>query len=228
MGTQKNILMVITSYEKIDASHATGLWLEEFAVPYLEFVSRKYAVTVASIRGGKVPVDPRSEPKPEQAQAWADAIHTLQKTVPVDSVCAADFQAIFLPGGHGTMFDLPQNASLQNLLAAFAETKKVIGAVCHGPAGLVGVKLKNGAPLVAGKQITAFTNEEERAAGMDKLMPFLLESRLSELGAKFIARPNWSDHVEQDDLLITGQNPQSSASVARAVADAVARSTVSS
>ncbi len=225
MGTQKNILMVITSCEKIDASHATGLWLEEFAVPYLEFVSRKYTVTVASIRGGKVPVDARSDPKPEQALAWADAVHMLQKTVPVNSVRAADFHGIFLPGGHGTMFDLPHDAFLQKLLAAFAESNKVIGAVCHGPAGLVDVKLKNGAPLVAGKHITGFTNEEERAAGMDKLMPFLLESRLSELGAKFVARPNWSDHVEQDGLLITGQNPQSSASVARAVADAIARST---
>ncbi len=223
MNVTKNILMVVTSCEKIDADHPTGLWLEEFAVPYLEFMARGYRVTVASIRGGGgVPVDPRSTPKAEDAQAWTAAIGTLQHTLAVATLNAADYDAVFLPGGHGTMFDLPGNKPLQALLAAFADSHKIIGAVCHGPAGLVGVKLKNGAPLVAGRQVTGFTDEEERAAGMDKIMPFLLESRLRELGARFVARPNWSDHVEQDGLLITGQNPQSSGSVARAVAEAVA------
>ncbi len=222
MNVTKNILMVVTSCEKIDANHPTGLWLEEFAVPYLEFMARGYTVTVASIRGGAVPVDPRSTPKPEEARAWAKAIGTLQHTPAVATLGAADFDAVFLPGGHGTMFDLPGHKPLQTLLAAFADNNKIIGAVCHGPAGLVGVQLKNGASLVAGRQVTGFTDEEERAAGMDKIMPFLLESRLRELGARFVARPNWSDHVEQDGLLITGQNPQSSGSVARAVAEAVA------
>ncbi len=222
MNITKNILMVVTSCEKIDADHPTGLWLEEFAVPYLEFKARGYAITVASIRGGGVPVDPRSTPKAEDAQAWAEAIGTLQHTLAVATLSAAAFDAVFLPGGHGTMFDLPGNKPLQILLAAFADDNKIIGAVCHGPAGLVEVKLKNGASLVAGRQVTGFTDAEERAAGMDKIMPFLLESRLRELGARFVARPNWSDHVEQDGLLITGQNPQSSGSVARAVAEAVA------
>jgi putative intracellular protease/amidase len=221
MNVAKNILMIVTSCEKIDAQHPTGLWLEEFAVPYLEFKARGHQVTVASIRGGAVPVDPRSAPKAEDARAWTEAVRTLQDTLAVATLRATDFDAAFLPGGHGTMFDLPDDKPLQALLAAFAGGNKVIGAVCHGPAGLVGVKLKNGTSLVAGRKVTGFTDAEERAAGLDKLMPFLLESRLRELGAQFVARSNWTDHVERDGLLITGQNPQSSASVARAVAEAV-------
>jgi putative intracellular protease/amidase len=221
MPASKKILMVVTSCAQIDASHPTGLWLEEYAVPYGEFIARGHRVTAASIRGGRVPVDPRSAPAAAPAQAWAEAVRTLQATLPVASVRAADYDAIFLPGGHGTMFDLPDDPALQSLLTAFADGDKVIGAVCHGPAGLVGARLSNGTPLVAGRRVTGFTNDEEKAAGLDTLMPFLLESRLRELGGHFVARPNWSDHVEVDGPLITGQNPQSSASVARAVAEAL-------
>jgi len=217
MNKPGKILIVVTSCANIDAAHPTGLWLEEFAVPYREFRDRGFGIAVASIRGGAVPVDPRSQPSVQNAAAWAEAIGLLQRTMPVAAVDAADFDAVFLPGGHGTMFDLPQDAALQNLLGAFAHAGKVIAAVCHGPAGLVGAKAADGKPLVAGKRVAGFTNEEERAAGLDGLMPFLLETRLRELGADFVVRPNWSDHVECDGNLITGQNPQSSGSVARAV-----------
>jgi putative intracellular protease/amidase len=130
-----------------------------------------------------------------------------------------DFDAVFLPGGHGTMFDLPENVTLQQVLADMASADKVIGAVCHGPAGFVGVRLTDGTPLVAGRTITAFTNSEERAVELDQVMPFLLETRLRELGGRFVVGPNWADHVERDGRLITGQNPQSSGSVAQAIID---------
>ena len=217
MTTTKRILIVVTSHNAIDANHPTGLWFEEFATPYAEFLSQGFDVTVASPRGGAVPIDPRSEPNPEEAEQTAQARSALQQTRTLSEVQASNFDAIFLPGGHGTMFDLPENTALQQLLGDFASQDKVVAAVCHGPAGLVGARLANGTPLVAGKRLTAFTNNEERAAELDQAMPFLLESRLRELGGDFVERPNWSDHVERDGKLITGQNPQSSGSVAKAV-----------
>jgi putative intracellular protease/amidase len=221
MSTSRRILIVVTSHDHIDATHPTGLWFEEFSVPYQAFVNQDFSVTVASPRGGSVPVDPRSEPHTQEDDALAEVRAALQQTVPLSEVSVEDFDAIFLPGGHGTMFDLPDNGTLQRLLADFAQTGKVIGAVCHGPAGFVGVRLADGSPLVAGKTLTAFTDSEEQAVALDTLMPFLLESRLRELGARFVAEPDWANHVERDGTLITGQNPQSSGSVARAVIDAV-------
>lgn len=221
MATSKRILIVVTSHDHIDATHPTGLWFEEFAIPYKEFLSQGFDITVASPRGGNVPIDPRSEPKTEEAEQTAQARSVLRQTLPLSEVAATNFDAIFLPGGHGTMFDLPENITLQHLLGEFASQDKVIAAVCHGPAGLVGAHLANGMPLVAGKTVTAFTNSEERAAELDQSMPFLLESRLRALGGNFITHPNWSDHVERDGKLITGQNPQSSASVANAVIEAL-------
>jgi len=208
MTPSRRILIVVTSHGHLDDTHSTGLWFEEFAIPYQEFRSQGYEIVVASPRGGAAPVDPRSAPKPEEAEHTAQASAALRNTVPLDAVDASGFAAIFLPGGHGTMFDLPGNRTLDQLVEEFAHQGKVIAAVCHGPAGLVGARLANGVPLVAGKTLTAFTDEEERAAELDEVMPFLLESRLRELGGQFVARPNWTDNVERDGMLITGQNPQ--------------------
>ena len=219
--SNKTVLMVVTSADKIDDTLQTGLWLSEFAEPYTEFVSSGYSVTVASIKGGTAPIDPRSL-NDENERQWADAIAVLKDTVPITNVQADGFDAVFLPGGHGTMFDLPSNTTLQTLIRQFAEAGKVIAAVCHGPAGLVGVTMTNGQPLVKGKRVTGFTNEEERAVKLDDKVPFLLEDRLRELGADFIAQPLWSDHVERDGNLITGQNPQSGISTAKAVIEALA------
>ncbi|WP_376796605.1 type 1 glutamine amidotransferase domain-containing protein [Thermogemmatispora sp.] len=221
MAQARHILIVVTGHDRIDDEHRTGIWFEEFAVPYQAFKEQGWQITVASPRGGSVPVDPRSEPQGEEAQKYAEARAQLHNTRPLAGLRAADYDAIFLPGGHGVMFDLAEDTTLHHLLGDFEQQGKVIAAVCHGPAGLVGAKRADGQPLVAGKTITAFTDEEERATGLDKFMPFLLESRLRELGANFVTRPNWSDHVERDGRLITGQNPQSSASIARAVIEAL-------
>lgn len=216
MSQQKRVLIVVTNCDRIDDTHPTGLWLEEFAIPYMEFKSSGFEITVASPKGGEAPLDPRSTDT-EEVKNWANALERLQQTQALDTLSADEFDAIFLPGGHGTMFDLPENVTLQKLLRDFAETDKVIAAVCHGPAGLVGAKLADGTPLVAGKTITAFTNEEERAVELDQLMPFLLETKLRELGANLVLQPNWSEHIQQDGKLITGQNPQSSRLTAQAV-----------
>ncbi len=122
-----------------------------------------------------------------------------------------------MPGGHGTMFDLPDNTKLHELTRDMFEANKIVAAVCHGPAGLVGVKLSDGTPLVAGKTITTFTDDEERETTLDRFMPFLLETRLRELGANVIVKENWANHVQVDGNLITGQNPQSTVSVANEV-----------
>jgi putative intracellular protease/amidase len=210
----KHILMVVTTADKMNEDHETGLWLSEFGEAYVEFAKQGYEITVASPKGGKAPVDGRSLEGgvPEEIMETAKY---LENTIKLDDLKdASAYDAIFMPGGHGTMFDLPDNTKLHQLVQEAYESNKIVAAVCHGPAGLVGVKLSDGTPLVAGKTITAFTDEEERETTLDRFMPFLLETRLRELGANVIVKGNWADHVQIDGNLITGQNPQSTVSVA--------------
>ena len=220
------ILIVTTSHERFGDDHPlpTGVWLEEFAVPYMEFFHSGIEMTIASPKGGAIPIDPRSNPSLEQVQAWQAAIAAGKQTIKLSEVTATEFDAIFLPGGHGPMFDLPDNVDLQQLLREFYEAGKLIAAVCHGPAGLVGVTLSDGTPLVKGKILTSYTYSEEVAAKLDQSVPFILEHRLRELGADFIAHANKADHVEyggKQGKLITGQNPNSSTSIARAIVAAL-------
>ena len=221
MSTSKRILLVVTSHDRVDATHRTGVWFEEFAVPYHLFQAQGWDITVASPRGGSVPLDPRGEPKGDESEKTAEARAVLQQTIALSEVSADQFDAVYIPGGHGAMFDLAEDVTLENLLGDFARQDKVIASVCHGLAGLVKARRTDGTPLVAGKTITSFTNNEESAGGLDPLMPFLLETRLRELGANFVVQPNWSDHIERDGKLLTGQNPQSSGSLARAIIEAL-------
>jgi putative intracellular protease/amidase/sugar lactone lactonase YvrE len=213
------VLIVTTSHDRFEGENPkpTGVWLEEFAVPYLEFWQNGLEIAIASPKGGEMPIDPRSLPTPEQEKAWEPAISASKNTVTLDRINAAEFDAIFLPGGHGPMFDLPQNPDLQRLLGEFHETGKIIAAVCHGPAGLVGATLADGTPLVKNKVITSFTNSEEKAVGLEKEVPFSLEDRLRDLGGIMITHTDFNDHIERDGKLITGQNPNSSSSIARAL-----------
>lgn len=212
----KSVLFVLTSHGQMDGGHQTGVWFSEFAEPYEIFREAGFSITVASPKGGKVPIDPRSL-KEEQQAKWGHLLPVVEQTVALDDVTADGFDAIFMPGGHGTMFDLPDNPKLQALIAEFAETGRIVGAVCHGPAALVNVRLSNGEYLVKGKKVTAFTNEEEEASTFAPHMPFLLEDALRQAGAEFVGKPMWSDHVVADGKLVTGQNPQSSISVARTI-----------
>ena len=214
-GTLPQVLMVLTSHGRIDADHPTGLWLEEFAEPYLAFVEAGCRVTVASIAGGVVPVDPRSL-EGIDAHQWPRERERLQSTLPLTAV-VGHFDALFLPGGHGTMFDLPENRTLQGWITHLLDVGRPVAAVCHGPAGLTGVQREDGRYLVAGRRLTGFTNAEEQAVQLDRLMPFLLESRLREEGALFQAGPLWQPHVLVDGMLVTGQNPASSRPAAEAV-----------
>jgi putative intracellular protease/amidase len=220
MSNNKRILMVVTNHTTISDDHKTGLWLEEFAVPYNAFKAKGYDVRVTSIQGGEVPLDPNSIADEKNAD-WAEAEEQLKKTAKLTRDDAKGFDAVFLPGGHGTMFDFPDNETLKYILQEQAEAGKVIGAVCHGPAGLVNVTYRDGRPLVKGKKLTAFTNDEEVEMKLDKDMPFLLETKLREQGANFVQAPNWSDFSVSDGNLVTGQNPQSSGSTAARVIEAI-------
>src|SRR5258708_12709076 len=158
MAMLKISLMVVTNYNHLDANHPTGVWFEEFAIPYKEFKANGFEVTVASPRGGATPIDPRSEPSPEQAREATEAREALQNTVRLDSINANDFDAIFIPGGHGPLFDFPGNIPLQNTLRSYMEQGKMIASVCHGPAAFNRVLSSNSIPPVAHKTITPFPN----------------------------------------------------------------------
>lgn len=211
----KKILIVVTNGHIMDNGKLGGIWLSEFVEPYELFERDGYEITVASPKGGTSLIDPNST-KEEIPEHWKNYQQLLLRTTPLSDITALDYAGIFLPGGHGAMFDLPNHLHLCNLLTDFSKSNKPIGAVCHGPAGLVGAQLDTGKPLVEGKRVTGFTNAEEMETQLDSLMPFLLESKLRELQSEFIIQPNWQDHVEVDGNLVTGQNPQSSKSTASA------------
>ncbi len=208
------ILFILTSHDFLLNGEPTGLWLEEHAVPYVALTSAGHEVTVTSVAGGDVPVDAKSIPKGEEAKAWTEAAEKLKATPAFDTVDAATFDAVFLPGGHGTMFDMPFNRRLHDLLFQFDAAKKVIAAVCHAPAVFAGMRRRDGTAFVAGRNITGFTDAEEVAVDCVSKVPFQLESRLKAIGAIHHAAPNWTSNVIQDGRLITGQNPGSSAEVA--------------
>ncbi|QHE53975.1 type 1 glutamine amidotransferase domain-containing protein [Pontibacillus sp. HMF3514] len=218
--SNERILMVLTNHTKITDDHKTGLWLEEFAVPYNTFKEQGYDVKVTSIDGGEVPLDPNSIPE-EEKDEWKDAQEELKNTAKLTKEDSEGFDAVFLPGGHGTMFDFPDSETLQLVLQEHAEADKVIGSVCHGPAGLVNVTYKDGTPLVKGKKVNGFTDEEEKDMGLDPHMPFLLETKLREKGGDFVSGDSWSDFSVRDGNLVTGQNPMSSQSAANKVVEAL-------
>lgn len=213
----KKILIAVTSCKTTPKGKPTGIWLEEYTVPYKLFKNEGYEIDVASIKGGEAPIDPRSVSSNEQSTQWSGALDDLKSTRKLSELNPDDYDAVFFPGGHGTMFDLPNDPSIKNLLLKLHEKNKVIAAVCHGPACFIGVTSKDGSFLIAGRSITGFTNEEEVAAEQDKNMPFLLEDELLKNDANYIKASKWSDHVEVDGNIITGQNPQSSKSVANAI-----------
>ncbi|MGF9945238.1 type 1 glutamine amidotransferase domain-containing protein [Priestia megaterium] len=213
-NTGEHIQMVVTNGHTMENGELAGIWLTEFSEAYLEFQKKGYEVVVASPKGGKSPVDPNSLTD-DVTDEDKEAGKLLENTKSLADVSSKDFAGMFVPGGHGTMFDFPDDTNLHRLLTEFAEDDKLIAAVCHGPAALVGGKLKNGEPIVKGKRITAFTDAEEKDTKLDKYMPFLLETKLRELGAEFIAKDNWTDHIEVDGNLLTGQNPQSTISLAK-------------
>lgn len=219
-----NILMVLTSHDRLGATgEKTGFWLEEFAAPYYVFRDAGAVVTIASPAGGKPPIDPKSDLPENQTEATRrfkldhHAQAELAETLKLETVAAKEYDAIFLPGGHGPLWDLAGNRVSIALIEAFVQADKAVGAVCHAPAALTDVRGKDGQYLVKGRQVTGFTNSEEAAVGLSAIVPFLLEDRLKERGAIFTSGGDWASYVQVDGMLVTGQNPASSAPAAEAL-----------
>ena len=211
------ILIVLTSHDQLgDTGKKTGFWLEEFAAPYYVLKDAGAAIALASPKGGLPPLDPKSE-VPEFQTELTKRFRTdtaaqaeLANTKKLADVSADDFDAVFYPGGHGPMWDMPDNATSIALIEAFVKADKPVGAVCHAPVALVNVRGKDGEYLVKGKRVTGFTNAEEEAVGLTTVVPFLLEDRLKERGSSYSKTANWVPYVQVDGRLVTGQNPASS------------------
>lgn len=224
------VLMVLTSHDQLgDTGRKTGFWLEELAAPYYAFKDAGAEIVLASPKGGQPPLDPKSnEPNfqtdlTRRFEADAAANAQLASTLRLDSVKADDFDAVFYPGGHGPMWDLPENPNSIKLIEAFLAAGKPIALVCHASGALRNVKTPDGRPLVEGKKVTGFTNSEEAAVGLAKVVPFLVEDALKSERAKFEKAGDWLPFVTTDGLLITGQNPASSGPAAQALIEALNR-----
>ena len=218
------ILMILTSHDQLgDTGKKTGFWLEEFAAPYYVFKDAGADLTLASPLGGQPPLDPKSdEPDAQTAatgrfKADATAQAVLAATVKLRDVVATDFDAVFYPGGHGPLWDLAENAFSIHVIESMLAAGKPVAAVCHAPGALRHAKSADGSPLVKGKRVAGFTNTEEQAAGLTDVVPFLVEDMLKQNGGSYSKAADWQPHVVTDGLLITGQNPASSAPAAQAL-----------
>jgi len=219
-----NILMVLTSHDQLgNTGHKTGFWLEEFAAPYYALKQAGAQLTVVSPLGGQPPLDPKSDAPESQTPATirfkadVDAQAVLAHTGKLAEVSAADFDAVFYPGGHGPLWDLAEDRASIALIEAMLAAGKPVAAVCHAPGVLRHVKAADGSPLVRGKQVTGFTNTEEAAVGLSKVVPFLVEDMLKEHGAIYTKLADWQAYAVTDGLLVTGQNPASSEAAAAAL-----------
>jgi len=218
------ILMVLTSHDQLgDTGAKTGFWLEEFAAPYYVFKDAGAQITLASPLGGQPPLDPKSDDPASQTEAThrfkADlaAQALLASTRPLREMVAADFDAVFYPGGHGPLWDLAEDAASIALIETTLAAGKPVAAVCHAPAVLRHPKSPNGQSVVQGKAVTGFTNTEEQAVGLTQIVPFLVEDMLKSNGGSYSKMADWQPYVVTDGLLITGQNPASSEPAAKAL-----------
>jgi putative intracellular protease/amidase len=222
----KKILFVLPSHDQLgNTGQKTGYWLEEFASPYYEFVDNGYDVVIASPKGGKPPVDPKSL-QPENQTEYTKRLQNdrtvkdkLENTLILSEVSPENYDTLFLPGGHGPMWDLSQDKDLKRIVESFYNNKKIISAVCHGPAGLLQATDNNGSSILKDKRVTGFTNDEEEAVKLDKTVPFSLENKLKELGGNFEKTENFKPFIVSDGQIITGQNPASSFLAAKKVVE---------
>jgi len=218
------ILMVLTSHDQLgDTGKKTGFWLEEFAAPWYALKDAGADIVVASPKGGRPPLDPKSDEPDAQTddtrrfKADEEAQKVLANTVLLDSVDVADFDGIFYPGGHGPLWDLAEDPTSIALIEAFVKADKPVAAVCHAPGVLKSVKGVDGAPLVRGRKVTGFTNTEEEAVGLTEVVPFLVEDMLKANGGDYAKGADWASFVLTDGKLVTGQNPASSREAAEAL-----------
>ena len=217
----KKILFVLTSNDSLgNTGNKTGFWVEEFAAPYYTLTDAGHNVTLASPKGGQPPIDPNSA-SDDAATSATDRFDKdkatqdkLANTHTLETINQQDYDAVFYPGGHGVLWDLVENKNSINLIESFYNNNKPVAFVCHAPAVLKNVKDSNNEPLVKGKKVTGFTNEEEAAVKLTEVVPFLLEDMLKTNGGLYSKIGDWQPYAVEDGLLITGQNPASSEKVA--------------
>jgi len=200
------------------------------AAPYYVFKDAGVEVTLASPKGGRPPLDPKSTETNFRTDVTlrfekdAVAQAQLDRTVRLESVRQEDFDTVFYPGGHGPMWDLAEDEQSVKLIESFLAAGKTIAVVCHSTGALRHVQTSDGKLLVQGKEVTGFTNGEEEEVGLTRVVPFLVEDEMLKLGAIFSKKRNWAVHVVSDGLLITGQNPSSSGQAAKTLMAAVKQS----
>lgn len=216
----KKVLFIITSRSQYDDGTPTGLWLEEASEPYNILKEAGIDVDIVSIEGGEIPLDPNSTQNDELNQ-YANFVEKLKQVPSIENIDVSQYDAVYLPGGHGAVFDFAHNQQLADILADFKEEKKIISSVCHGPSAFVGAKDKQGNFLVKGVTLTSFTDNEERTMGLEDKVPFLTQTELENQGAKFVTKDDFTEHIESDAQFITGQNPQSSVAIGKAIRDAL-------
>ncbi|TDU25598.1 putative intracellular protease/amidase [Panacagrimonas perspica] len=221
----KKVLMVVTSHDRLgDTGRPTGFWLEEFASPYYVFRDARFEVVVASPKGGRPPLDPKSAEAGFQTDATrrfeadTEAGQVLASSQLLSAQDPAGFDAVFYPGGHGPLWDLVSNPDSLRLIRTMHAAGKIVAAVCHGPAALLNVSI-DGIPIVRGRKVTGFTNTEEEAVGLTQVVPLLVEDEMRRLGGLYAKGDDWAPFVVVDGNLVTGQNPASSGPAARAVVE---------
>lgn len=222
------VLIVLTSHDQLgNTGKKTGFWLEEFAAPYYVLKDAGVDLVLASPAGGQPPLDPGSTapdfqtPATERFNQDSKAQKELANTVKLSQVTADDFNAVFYPGGHGPLWDLVEDKHSIQLLEHFYAQQKPIAAVCHAPIVLQHANNPKGNPIVQGKKVTSFSNSEEEAVGLTKVVPVLVEDMLKAKGGHYSKADDWQPYVVVDGLLITGQNPASSEDTAKALLEAL-------
>lgn len=223
-----NVLIVLTSHDKLgNTGRKTGFWLEELAAPYYAFKDAGVDITLASPKGGQPPLDPKSNEPEFQTDDTrrfirdTEALAALANTAKLSEVSFGDYDTVFYPGGHGPLWDLAEDRDSISLIEQTHAAGKPLALVCHAPGVLRHVKAADGEPLVKGKRVTGFKNSEEAAVQLTEVVPFLVEDALRQIGGTYSAGKDWESYVVQDGLLITGQNPASSAEAARLLIKAV-------
>lgn len=224
------ILLVLTNHSELgDTGKSTGFYLSEAAHPYEVFTENGHPVTLASPKGGFAPIDPKSLDFEDDANAafWkkfgnADTAKPgIEKTIALAEIDPKSYRAIFFAGGHGTVWDFPDSKPIQSITASIYENNGVVGAVCHGPAALVNVKLSDGSHLLTGKTTAVFTNAEEEAVGLSDTVPFLLQTAFEKAGATVVTAKDFSENAVRDGRLVTGQNPASAKKTAELLIEAI-------
>lgn len=219
----KRILFIVTSADRIGPNNLeTGYYFSEVSHPYLVFTANGHHVDFASIKGGEPPMVAFDESDTSNVIFRdSDGFARLNQSAPLADTDSAKFDAVYFPGGHGPMVDMVDNPVVKQAIARAYEEGGVIGAVCHGPAALLGVTLSDGSSLLEGRKVSSFSREEEEQTYGVENVPFILDEALKREGVTYLSDPPLEPHVVTDGRLVTGQNPASAVGLAAAMLEAM-------